>query len=93
MNLVFSYNSLCSENLTERSRNESDAEYTQKGLFMSIDSMHRMDSEHIHVLDSCGYKNVVRFCTGAIDSHRNEQDLPKKPLWFHSKKTTWTIVK
>lgn len=50
----------------------------QKGLFISIDSMHMTDSKHLHVLDSCRYKNVVRFCTGAIENHRNEQEVARK---------------
>lgn len=50
----------------------------QKGLFISIDSMHTTDSEHLHALDSCRYKNVVRFCTGTIENHRNEQEVAQK---------------
>lgn len=46
--------------------------------FVSIDTVHTMDSEHLHVLDSYRYKNVVRFCTGAVENHRNEQEVAQK---------------
>lgn len=53
--------------------------------------MHTTGSEHLQVLDSCRYKNVVRFCTGAKENHRNDQKVTQKAVWFHSKKTAWTI--